>query len=328
VKVKWLVSAILCLVGLMWWHLATGSSRIDVYSALADIIRGDESIAATILKDIRLPRMVLALTVGAVLSLAGAAMQSLLRNPLADPGLVGVSNFAALGAVVSLYFGWAAIAWWVLPLGGMLGAALAVVAIFTLAGMQSNGLSLILAGVAVNALAGSLIALALNFSSNPYAMSEIVYWLLGSFANRSVIDVTMALPFMLFGSAIILLSKNFLDALSLGEETAQSLGFNVIRYRMLIIIGVALAVGAAVSVSGNIGFVGLVIPHLMRPLVQHRPSKLLLASALAGAAFMVLADILVQVFSFGQELKLGVVTALVGGPFFLWLIWRLRRSYV
>ncbi len=312
----------------MLWHLSIGSSQIDLLAALQGLWSGDESIAATILRDIRLPRMVLAVAVGAVLGLSGAAMQSLLRNPLADPGLVGVSNFAALGAVISLYFGWAAMAWWVLPVGGMLGAAMAVLAIFTLAGLQSNGLSLILAGVAVNALAGSLIALALNFSANPYAMSEIVYWLLGSFANRSVVDVAMALPFMVVGSAAILLSKNFLDALSLGEETAQSLGYDLLRQRAMIIIGVALSVGAAVSVSGNIGFVGLVIPHLVRPLVQHRPSKLLLSSALVGSGFMLLADILVQVFATGQELKLGVVTALVGGPFFLWLIWRLRRSYV
>lgn len=312
----------------MLWHLSVGSSHINLLVALQGVWSGDDSIAATILRDIRLPRMVLAIAVGAVLGLSGAAMQSLLRNPLADPGLVGVSNFAALGAVISLYFGWAAMAWWVLPVGGMLGAAMAVVAIFALAGLQSNGLSLILAGVAVNALAGSLIALALNFSANPYAMSEIVYWLLGSFANRSVVDVTMALPFMVVGSAAILMSKNFLDALSLGEETAQSLGYDLLRQRTMIIIGVALSVGAAVSVSGNIGFVGLVIPHLVRPMVQHRPSKLLLASALVGSGFMLLADILVQVFATGQELKLGVVTALVGGPFFLWLIWRLRRSYV
>ena len=312
----------------MLWHLSVGSSHIDLLAALQGVWSGDDSIAATILRDIRLPRMVLAIAVGAVLGLSGAAMQSLLRNPLADPGLVGVSNFAALGAVISLYFGWAAMAWWVLPVGGMFGAAMAVVAIFALAGLQSNGLSLILAGVAVNALAGSLIALALNFSANPYAMSEIVYWLLGSFANRSVVDVTMALPFMVVGCTAILLSKNFLDALSLGEETAQSLGYDLLRQRAMIIIGVALSVGAAVSVSGNIGFVGLVIPHLVRPMVQHRPSKLLLASALVGSGFMLLADILVQVFATGQELKLGVVTALVGGPFFLWLIWRLRRSYV
>jgi iron complex transport system permease protein len=316
------------LTALMFWHLSLGGSQLDVVAALQAGWRGEGSAATTILYDIRLPRMWLAVSVGAVLGLSGAAMQSLLRNPLADPGLVGVSNFAALGAVVSLYFGWAAMAWWVLPLGGMLGACLAVVAIFVLAGFQSNGLSLILAGVAVNALAGSLIALALNFSANPYAMSEIVYWLLGSFANRSAVDVAMALPFMLLGGLAILFSKHFLDALSLGEETAQSLGYSLLRYRGLVIIGVALSVGAAVSVSGNIGFVGLVVPHLMRPLVKHRPSHLLTVSALAGAGFMLLADILVQLFAVGQELKLGVVTALVGGPFFLWLIWRLRRSYV
>jgi len=320
-----IVLVVLC--GLVaFWHINVGVANVDILDVLFKA--SGSPISQSIFYEIRLPRLIIALSVGGVLGLAGAAMQSLLRNPLADPSLLGVSNFAALGAVLSLYFGWAAAAWWALPLGGMVGAMLAVVGVFVLAGRNSSGLTLILAGVAVNALSGSLIALALNFSGNPYAMSEIVYWLLGSFANRSMLDVAVATPFMLAGAVIMFASKNFLAALSLGEDTAQTLGFNVAKQRWRLIVGVALAVGAAVSVSGSIGFVGLVIPHLVRPLVAYRAGQSLLASALAGAAFMVLADILVQMLASGQELKLGVVTALVGGPFFLLLIWRLRRSYV
>lgn len=318
---------LLAIAFLSMGHLNTGVADIHLFNSLFEN-NTMSSVSKTILLEIRLPRLLIALGVGMSLGVAGAAMQSMLRNPLADPSLVGVTNFASLGAVISLYFGWAALAWWVLPLGGMVGAILAVACIFLLAGRNGQGLTLILAGVAINALSGSLIALALNFSGNPYAMSEIVYWLLGSFANRSMHDVYLALPFIAIGVGLIYTTKNFLDALTLGEDTAQTLGFDVKRQRLILIVGVALAVGAAVSVSGSIGFVGLVIPHLVRPLVRYRASQLLLSSGLAGAAFLVAADIVVQQLAVGQELKLGVVTALIGGPFFLVLIWRLRRSYV
>lgn len=308
------------------WHIQLGRIPVDLWAWLSGAGQLPE-VQQLILSELRLPRLLLALSVGATLGLAGAALQGLLRNPLAGPGLVGVTNFAALGAVIALYLGLAAVSWWALPIGGMLGASLAVVFIFVLAGRSSSTLSLILAGVAVNALAGSCISLVLNFSDNPYAMSEIVFWLLGSLANRSMQDVGFAMPFMLVGSLLLLASKNFLDALSFGEETAQTMGYRVARYRWLIVFGVALSVGAAVSVSGNIGFVGLVIPHLLRPWVKHRPGALLPASALGGALFLMLADCVVQVVPGSQELKLGVVTALVGGPFFLHLIVRMRGEY-
>jgi len=192
--------------------------------------------------------------------------------------------------------------------------------------MSDQASALLLAGVAVNAVASSLISLALNFAPNPYAMSEMVFWLLGSLANRSLADFYLALPFMLLGWVLILLGGRFLTALSLGEETAQSLGFHMGRQRAMLVIGVALCVGAAVSVSGNIGFVGLLVPHLLRPLVRYEPGKLLPASAFGGAIMVLLADIAVQVISPQQELKLGVITALVGGPFFLYLIIKTRNT--
>lgn len=293
---------------------------------LNPLATGDEEWRATVLWEIRLPRVLLAILVGGVLGLSGAALQGLLRNPLADPSIVGVSACAALGSVVVLYSGLAAVAWFTLPLGGMLGAGLSVVLVYVLAGSHSSLFSLILAGMAVNAFVGALISLVLNVASNPFAMSEIVYWLLGSFANRSLQDVLISAPFMLAGSLAVLTAGRYLDALSLGEETATTLGFDPQRWRWIVVGGVAASVGAAVSVSGNIGFVGLVVPHLLRPLVGHEPRRLLWVSALGGAILLVLADMLVQAISGRVELKLGVITALIGGPFFLYIIMRTRSS--
>ena len=323
-----LLLALLSLLVLLLFFAAVnvGPSDISIIRAMGDWLQNRSGLEVTIFSEIRLPRALLAATVGATLAMAGAALQGLLRNPLAGPGLVGVSNCAALGAVIALYFGLGSAYWYAVPLFGMLGAAVSIVLIFLLAGRSSSITTLILAGVAVNAVASSLISLVLNFAPNPYAMSEMVYWLLGSVANRSLNDFFAAIPFMLVGWLLILGSGRFLNALSLGEETAQSLGFHLGRHRGLLVIGVALAVGAAVSVSGNIGFVGLVVPHLLRPFVQHEPGRLLPVSALAGAAIVLLADIAVQLISPDKELKLGVITALVGGPFFLLLIIRTRRS--
>jgi iron complex transport system permease protein len=287
---------------------------------------GDAAWQSTVLWDIRLPRVLLAIGVGAVLGLSGAALQGLLRNPLADPAIVGVSACAAFGAVVAIYTGLASAVWFALPLGGMLGAVMSLLLVYFLTGSRSSLYSLILAGMAVNAFVGALISLVLNVAENPFAMSEIVYWLLGSFANRSLYDVAIVAPFMLLGAAAILTTGRYLDALSLGEEAAASLGFSPTRWRWIVVSGVACAVGAAVSVSGNIGFVGLVVPHLLRPLVGHQPRALLWASALGGAVLLLLADAMVQTLSGRVELKLGVITALIGGPFFLYLIVKSRSA--
>lgn len=321
----WPIMAALAVV-LFFTHLSMGVISIDLFSAFAGLFSGQDSIDTLILQEIRLPRAILAFTVGITLGISGAALQGLLRNPLAGPGLVGVTNCAALGAVITLYFGLAASAWFVLPLGGMIGALLSVILIFFLAGKQAGILNLILAGVAINAVASSFIALTLNFADSPYAMNEIVYWLLGSVSNRSINDVLISVPFMLLGWILLLGHRNFLDALTLGEETAQTMGFNIKKQRRWLIIGVALSVGAAVSVSGSIGFIGLVVPHLLRPLVHHEPGKLLALSGIGGGILLLLADITVQLLSAGQELKLGVVTAMVGGPFFLMLIYKMRNE--
>lgn len=306
--------------------VSNGAVDIDLGKAIGDAWHRQASVESLIFFDIRLPRALLAALVGATLGLAGAALQGLLRNPLAEPGIIGVSNGAALGAVLVFYYGYSAYAWFVLPVAGLTGALLAVLCIFILVGQSRSIITLILAGVAINAIGGALIALALNFAESPYAMQEILFWLLGSVANRSFREVQIALPFMLLGWVMMLYCGRFLNALTLGEDTAKSLGFDVARLRLVLVLGVAASVGAAVSVAGNIGFIGLVVPHLVRPFVGYEPRRLMLASALVGAILLLLADLAVQSLSGTTEMKLGVITSLVGAPFFLLLILKSRNT--
>jgi iron complex transport system permease protein len=293
--------------------------------ALMRLWSQDASAASLILYEIRVPRTILGLMVGATLGLAGATLQGYLRNPLAEPGVVGVSATAALGAVIAIYSGLSLAFPPALPLLAIGGGLAAVLLLQGLAGRGAT-VTLILAGVAISSLAGALTSLALNLSPNPYAALEIVFWMLGSLTDRSLVHVALAAPFMLGGWTLLALAAPALDALSLGEETATSLGVDLRRTRWLVVLGAALSVGAATAVAGVIGFVGLVAPHVLRPLVGHRPSRLLPASALGGAALLTTADILVRLITPGSELRLGVVTALVGAPVFLHLVLRSRRG--
>lgn len=286
--------------------------------------RGDEA-ARIIVNEVRLPRAVLALLIGGALGLAGAVLQGYLRNPLAEPGLIGVSASAAFGAVLTLYTGVAAAFALALPLGGIAGAAAGVVLVQVLAGRDTGALTLILAGIAVTSFAGALTALALNLAPSPFAALEIVFWMMGSLADRSRDHVLLAAPFLVLGGALLMTSGRALDALTLGEDTAATLGVDLAALRRRIVAGTALAIGAATAVAGAIGFVGLVVPHLLRPWTLHRPSALLAASALGGAALTLAADIAVRLLTQGAEIKLGVVTALIGAPFFLWLVLSQRR---
>jgi iron complex transport system permease protein len=300
--------------------LQTGASGALLLPGLADWSAGRDSAAAVILREIRAPRVLTAVSVGAMLGLAGAALQGMLRNPLAEPGLVGASNCAALGAVLVLYFGLSALHPLLLPAAGIAGATASLVWLRAVVGAHTRVATLILAGVAVNAFAGAAIALALNLAPSPYAMHEIVYWLMGAVANRTWAELGFAVPFMLLGAALVVSSARYLDALSLGEDTALTLGFGERSRPWRVFGGVAVGVGAAVAVSGSIGFVGLVVPHLLRPFVANRPGRLLVPSALGGALLVVAADVLVQRLPGGEELKLGVVTSLLGAPFFLALV--------
>ena len=283
---------------------------------------GGPELAEVILREIRLPRTLLALLVGGTLGLCGAALQGLLRNPLAEPGLLGASSGAAFGAVVMFYFGLAGAASPLLPLGAVGGSLLALAALYALAGRRGDFLTIVLAGIAINALAAALTSLALNFAPSPYAALEILFWMLGSLADRSLTHVYLAVPLMVPGWFLVAAAARGLDALTLGEDTASSLGFDPKRTQWLVIGGTALAVGGAVSVTGVVGFVGLVVPHLLRRSVGQHPSRLLLPSFLGGALLATLADVAIRLLPPGPELKLGVVTALLGAPFFLHLVMR------
>jgi iron complex transport system permease protein len=282
-----------------------------------------DSLAGLIIFDIRLPRTVLALIVGAVLGLSGAVLQGFTRNPLAEPALLGVSSGAALGAIIAIYFGLAALSPVTGPLMGMVGALAACALTFALG--RGGTVALVLAGAAVSSLTAAGIALALNFAPSPYAAYEIMSWLLGSLADKSWTQVWLVLPFAIVGAGLLAMTGRALDALSLGEAQAQSLGVNLTRLAALVVAGTALSVGAITSVTGAIGFIGLVAPHLVRPFVGYAPRRVLLPATLAGALLLLCADIAARLVHTNPELRLGVFTSLLGTPFFFWLVVRIRK---
>lgn len=306
--------------------LMTGPAGIGALDGLRALILGGDGPMPIVMREIRLPRALLGLVVGAGLGLTGAAMQGYLRNPLAEPGLIGVSGMAALGAVIAIQTGLSLGTALALPATALAGAAIGVGLLVALAGPRGGSVTLILAGIAISALAGAGTALVLNLSPNPYAANEIVFWLMGSLADRSMVHVWLALPPMLLGAALIWTTGRGLDALTLGESAASAMGVSATGLRWRLIAGVALIVGPATAVAGAIGFVGLVVPHILRPWVAARPSALLPASALGGAALLLAADIAVRLILPERDLKLGVLTALVGAPLFLHLIWKTRSG--
>ncbi len=286
-----------------------------------------DAIASTILIELRLPRMLLGLGVGAMLGLAGAALQGYLRNPLAEPAVLGTSNAASLGAVAALYFGLAELHPVALPALAVLAALLSLVGLAALAGRSESPLTLILAGIAIATLATAGVSLALNLSPNPFAAMEIMTWLLGSLENRSFEHVWIAYPCIAVGGLLLFWDARALDALTLGEDGAQALGVDIGRTRIRLLLGTAIGVGGAVAVSGAIGFVGLIVPHLVRPLTDRSPSAILLPSAIGGAALLTFADLAVRLIDTKNELKLGVVTAFLGVPIFLIHLMRERRLW-
>lgn len=319
--------SVLCLIGFTL-SLLTGPAGLGIGRALGALVLGgrDADAAVLIMREVRLPRALLGFMIGGALGLAGAALQGYLRNPLAEPGLIGVSAGATLGAVMVIHLGLVGLGTLMLPLGGLAGALVAVLLVLGLSGLRAGPMTLILAGVAVTSFAGAMTSLVLNLSRNPFAATEIVFWMLGSLADRSLVHVALAGALMVPGVALLLSVGRSLDALTLGEDTAASLGINLAGVRARVVAGTALAVGAATAVAGAISFVGLVIPHLLRPLVGHQPGRLLLPSFLSGASLVLLADVAIRVFRPDNELKLGVLTALIGAPFFFWLVLRADRD--
>ena len=314
------------LIALFAISLLTGPSSISLMQGLSGLFGAGDSDTVLIMQQLRLPRALLGLMIGLTLGLSGAALQGYLRNPLAEPGLLGVSSSASLGAVLALYSGLSLMFPLSLPLMALGFAFVAVILVQFLAGRSGSTITVILAGVAVSAFSGALTSLALSLAPNPFALMEIVFWMLGSLNDRSMMHVWLVLPFMALGWVMLLFSGRSLDALTLGQETAASMGVDLRKVQFLVVAGTAVSVGAATAVAGSIGFIGLVVPHILRPLIGSRPSHLLPASALGGAAMLLAADIFVRLILPEKDLKLGVLTALIGAPFFLHLVWKLRKG--
>jgi iron complex transport system permease protein len=321
---RWLVPALLALILLLALaSLAIGPAPIPFATAAKALVSGEGS-AGVIVRDIRLPRTLLAILIGGTLGATGAALQGLLRNPLADSSVFGAPQAAALGAVLVLYFGLAGALSFALPLAAILGALVSIALVVAVAGRDGSTVVLVLAGLAIGSLAGAATSLAISLSPNPFAITEIVFWLLGSLEDRSMVHVALAAPFLAIATALLLTTGPALRALSLGEETAASLGVDVARTRLVIVGASAVGAGASVAVAGAIGFVGLVAPHLVRPLCGYDPARTLMPATLAGAALLLAADCAVRLIPSGAEVRIGVLTALLGVPVFLWIIARRR----
>ena len=303
-----------------------GSTGIGLWESLKALLWWEDSLIGLVVRDIRLPRAILGLLVGATLGVSGAVLQGFLRNPLAEPGLIGVSASASLGAVLAIYSGLSATFALGLPLAGLAGAFLGVLVVRALAGSSGSTLTLILAGVAISSFAAAMTSLALNLSANPFASLEIMFWMMGSLTDRSMTHVWLVAPFIVIGWLALFSLGRSLDALTLGRDAASSMGIDLRSVQRRVVFGVAASVGAATAVSGAIGFVGLVVPHMLRPFTGAVPSRLLPASALGGACMVLAADIFVRLIAPERDLKLGVLTAVVGAPFFLWLVYRTRRE--
>ena len=314
---------------LLLLSLSLGAQEIPITDLFAGLVgRGDE-INQIIIWQIRLPRSLLAILVGAGLGASGAALQGLLRNPLADPAVVGISSMASLFAAFVIYTGLVSVLPWMLFAGAMLGAGLAALFLLLLAFARASATGLILGGVAMSAMATSATALLMNLSPNPWALSEIAYWLMGSVADRSLFDVMLAAPLILFGVLLLSRAGSGLDLLSLGEDTAASAGRSVSSTGKWVVIGSMLCVGVGVASAGAVGFVGLAAPHLVRPFVKFLPSRTLLPSALVGGILLLFADMVSRALSGpGTPLYLGVVTALLGAPLFLFLVWKTQKEQI
>lgn len=283
------------------------------------LIGSGQPADSVILWSIRLPRALAAFVVGAALGISGAALQGLLRNPLAEPGVLGVSASASLGATFVIYYGLAAISPWAMPAAAILGA-LAATSLITVAALKTRAVvTLILIGVGLSSFSGAAMSMLMNLAPNPFSLSDLINWMLGSVANRSFADIGFAAPFLLVGFAIIMATRRGLPALTLGDEAAQGVGLDLRKQRIAVVLGAGLLSGAAVSIAGAIGFVGIIAPHVIRPWVSYDPARTILPAGLLAGIILMLADIAVRLAPTTNELKLGVVAALIGAPAFVWI---------
>ena len=303
-----------------------GSTALPADRLLAALFGGAEAGDRLVVWQIRLPRAIAAYIVGAALGISGAALQGLLRNPLAEPGVLGVSASASLMATFALYYGIASITPWALPIAAIIGA-LTATALITIAALRTQSVvTLILIGVGLSSFAGAAMSLLMNLAPNPFSLSDMINWMLGSVANRSFDEITLAAPFILAGGATLFATRRGLSALTLGEEAAAGIGLNLRRQQIFTVVGAGLATGGAVALAGAIGFVGIVAPHIIRPFVGHDPARSLVPSALFSGLILVVADIFVRLMPTSAELKLGVVAALIGAPAFVWIAMQRRTG--
>lgn len=325
---RWLTPglALACVVTIFLACLL-GSTPMPIDRVVAAFFGAAEPGDALVIWAIRLPRALAAFLVGAALGLSGAALQGLLRNPLAEPGVLGVSATASLMATFSIYYGLVALNPWILPLMAILGALVAT-ALLALAAIRTRSVvTLILIGVGLSSFAGAAMSILMNLAPNPFSLADMIDWMLGSVANRSFDEIALALPFMIAGAAILLFTRRGLSALTLGEEAADGIGLNLRNQRIFTVLGAGLATGASVALAGAIGFVGIVAPHIVRPFVGHDPARSLVPSALLAGLILIIADIGVRVIPTVNELKLGVVAALIGAPVFVWIAMQRRAVY-
>ena len=322
-----LVLLILCSLLAIFAACMLGSTPMELPRVLAALFGQSSPADSVVIWQIRLPRALAAWLVGAALGASGAALQGLLRNPLAEPGVLGVTATASLFATFALYYGLAAGSAYLLPAFSIAGALVATGLLAAAAVRIKSVVTLILLGVGLSSFSAAAMSLLLNLAPNPFTLSDMINWLLGSVANRSFDDINMALPFILLGLAILFTTRRGLSALTLGEEAASGLGLNLRNQRIAVVLGAGFATGASVALAGAIGFVGIVAPHIVRPLVHHDPARSLLPSALLAGLILVLADIGVRILPTTTELKLGVVAALIGAPAFAWIAMQRRVTH-
>lgn len=331
-RVTVLISSLLvALMAVMMFSLTLGQVHVTIAQLWSVIFSSStteqELFARTVVVDVRLPRLLLGLGGGAGLGVAGVLMQSLFNNPLAEPGIVGVSSGAAIGAAIAIAFGAASLGQGFVSLAAFIGAA--VVSVIVVLVSHHRGridvMMLILTGIALNALAGALIALVL-FTTSSAAREQIVFWQFGSLNGAQWKQVVVVFPVMIVGIICSLLLSRRLDLLSLGQFSASHVGVNVPVTRILMILIVAVMVGVAVAFAGIIGFVGLVIPHMMRLLIGPSHKNLILVSCLGGALLVASSDLIARTIVPYGDLPIGMVTAFIGAPIFLWLIRRISQN--
>ncbi len=324
---RWLLPLLaVILVAAMAAAVMIGPTYLSLGDTLSALTGSGDTLTQTIVFEVRMPRAVAAAITGAALGISGAALQGLLRNPLAEPGVLGVSASAATAATAVIYFGLATSAPWLVPIASLCGALFATALISGAAFRMRGVASLILFGVALSALSGAIMALFVNLAPNPFSLSDLINWTAGSVANRDWGDIGFALPFVALGVLLLMTIRRQLAVLSLGEDTAHGLGVDLSRVRLITILGAGFATGGAVALAGMVGFIGLVAPHIVRPAVAYDPGATLVPAAIAGAILTVLADIGIRLFPWGNELHLGTLAALVGAPVFIWLVFKLGNA--